>query len=430
MVRPLFKTRLAEAKARTKSLLGTWPMAKAVAYVADDAMWGLSQRLGRIQSESGSTHRALAVEESVGYVEEVFNDYRTYGALDGLGGTAAEVGPGDNAGVALLLQAAGCETVELIDRFRSRRSLDQQRRIYQELAVRNGIHQPGKPGSWDDERLPGIIWKVGSSAEAYFARRALERQPGYRLIVSRATLEHLYDPLGALRSMAACLQPGGRMVHKIDFRDHGMFTPAHPELTFLRFSAPLYRRMTRRSGRPNRVLLHRYQQLAAELGRSGDLEVTILATSLVGEGQIVPHVPLADLPAQARQRAVAQVEAERHRFAKEFANVPPEELAVTGIFWVGVRPLTDEASALVRKEETSVTGASASSAPLSEPFQRLIDPRIVDRSATRGQHSEWLVCGRFSPVGTRHFTGGGVGRASSWATVAHARAASRGRSLP
>jgi len=56
------------------------------------------------------------------------------------------------------------------------------------------------------------------------------------------------------------------------------------------------------------VLLHRYQQLAAELGRSGDLEVTILVTSLLGEGEIVPHVPFGALPSQARQRAVARVE--------------------------------------------------------------------------------------------------------------------------
>ena len=142
--------------------------------------------------------------------------------------------------------------------------------------------------------------------------------------------------------MATCLKPGGRMVHKIDFRDHGMFTPTNSELTFLRFPAPLHRQMTQRSGRPNRVLLHRYRDLAEELGRSGDLDVTILVTSLVGEGEIVPHVPFAALPSQARQRAVARVEAERHRFAKEFAAVTPEDLAVTGIFWVGACPPVEE----------------------------------------------------------------------------------------
>jgi len=331
------RTGFTRAKGAVKAALDGWPAAKALAYAVDDLGRGLGQRLGRIQSESGSTHRALAVEESVGYVEAVFQDYLTYAGLDRFGGTAAEVGPGDNAGVGLLLRAAGCETVELIDRFRNRRSLDQQRRIYQALADRHDLPSP-PGGNWDDEQLPGIVWRLGSSAEGYFAQRARDGQPRYDLIVSRAALEHLYDPLGAIWSMTACLEPGGRMAHKIDFRDHGMFTPVHPELTFLRYPAPLYRQMTRRSGRPNRVLLHRYLSLAEELGRSSGLKVTILVTSLVGEGEITPHVPFAAVPPAALRRAVQRVEAERPHFAAEFTGVSSEDLAVTGIFWVAVRP--------------------------------------------------------------------------------------------
>ena len=335
MIRPQGGTGFRRAKAKTKALLDGWPTAKALAYVVDDLGWGLKQRMGHIQSESGSTHRALATEESVTYVEEVFNDYLTYGGLDHLGRAAAEVGPGDNAGVALLLQSAGCETVELVDRFRSRRSPDQQAHIYQALADRHGLQRPDGVDSWDDEHLSGISWRLGSSAEDYFAAQAQAGGQRYDLIVSRAALEHLYDPLGAIRSMAACLRPGGRMVHKIDFRDHGMFTPAHPELTFLRYPKLLHHQMTRRSGRPNRFLLHHYRGLATELERSADLNVTILVTSLVGEGEVVPHAPFADLPATPRQRAVTRVEAERHRFAGEFADVASEDLAVTGIFWIG-----------------------------------------------------------------------------------------------
>ena len=203
----------------------------------------MRQRLGRIRSESGSTHCGLPIEDSVGYVEEVFDDYVTYGGLVRPAGTAAEVGPGDNAGVALLLRMAGCETVELVDRFRERRSPAHQAQIYQALAIRHGLDQPDGTGRWDDERLPGIIWHLGSSAEDYLRQASkMSRRPRYDLIVSRAALEHLSDPLGTIANMAVCLRPGGRMLHKIDFRDHGMFTPAHSELTFLRFPAPLYRR--------------------------------------------------------------------------------------------------------------------------------------------------------------------------------------------
>ena len=336
MVRLHPRTQLNRAKTRTKAVLNVWPSAKALAYVADDFGWGVRRRMGRIQSESGSTHRALPVEDSVAYVEEVFNDYLTYGGVDRLGGTAAEVGPGDNAGVALLLQWAGCQQVDLVDRFRSRRSPDQQKLIYQALARRHRLDAPAD--GWDDERLPGVTWRLGSSAEDFFARRAQGGRPGYDVIVSRAALEHLYDPLGAIRSMASCLKPGGRMIHKVDFRDHGMFTPARQELTFLRFPPALYREMTRRSGRPNRVLLHRYRELATELGRSGRLAVTILVTSLVGQGEVTPHVPFAALPPASLRRAVIEVQAQRYRFAREFADVAPEDLAVSGIFWIGACP--------------------------------------------------------------------------------------------
>lgn len=324
-------------KTRTKAALTRWPSVKSLAYVADDIGWGLRRRLGNIASDSGSTHTGVAVPESVAYVEEVVNDYRAYGGLDQLGGIAAEVGPGDNAGVALLLRAGGCDSVELVDRFRSRRSLDQQRRIYQALAARHGIEDLAGADGWDDEHLPGISWRLGSSAEDFFMARSRDGAPGYDLIVSRATLEHLYDPLGALRAMAACLRPGGRMVHKIDFRDHGMFTPAHPELTYLRFPTALHRQMTTRSGRPNRVLIHRYRDLAGELARTYGLAVTLLVTSMVGEGEIVPHAQLGDLPPDVVKRAVGRVDAQRQGFAREFTGVASEDLAVTGIFWVAVR---------------------------------------------------------------------------------------------
>ena len=55
------RTGLARAKGMAKSALDVWPAAKAVAYAADDVGRGLRQRLGRIGSESGSTHRAICV---------------------------------------------------------------------------------------------------------------------------------------------------------------------------------------------------------------------------------------------------------------------------------------------------------------------------------------------------------------------------------
>ena len=130
---------------------------------------------------------------------------------------------------------AGCATVELVDRFESRRSAAQQAQVYQAIAARHGLDRPDSTGRWDDEHLPGIIWRLGSSAEHYFARQALDGQQRYDLIVSRQ--RNTWNDPGVVVSIRR-LRPGGRMVHKIDFRDHGMFTPAHSELTFLRFPHP------------------------------------------------------------------------------------------------------------------------------------------------------------------------------------------------
>jgi SAM-dependent methyltransferase len=329
----------ASVRDSVKATLTRWPAAKAAAYVADDLHWGARRRLGRIHSESGSTHLHVSAEESVRYVEAVFGDYRHYGGSSRYTGVAADVGPGDNAAVALLLRAAGCDQVDLIDRFRSRRDLAQQQKIYELLSSRHDVDRYRHGTGWDDSRLRGISWNLGVSAEQFFARQAA-RGPRYDLIVSRAALEHLYDPLAAIRSMAACLMPGGRMVHKIDLRDHGMFTPAHHELTFLRYPSPLYRQMTRFSGRPNRVMFDRYRALAQQMTSPGalGLQADLLVTSLVGQpDEVVPHVHFDELPAARLRQAVTHVESERPRLSGEFDGVSSQNLAVSGLFFVAVR---------------------------------------------------------------------------------------------
>jgi hypothetical protein len=39
--------------------------------------------------------------------------------------------------------------------------------------------------------------------------------------------EHLYEPDRAFSVLDGLLLPGGYMIHKIDFRDHGMFSDKH-----------------------------------------------------------------------------------------------------------------------------------------------------------------------------------------------------------
>lgn len=239
-------------KQKIRKLINRWPLLKAARFVVNDLKQSFRLTSGQIESDSGATHSTLSEEESVRYIEEVFNDYKQVGFIDKFHGVAAELGPGDNAGVALLMRHDGCEQIDLIDRYFSIRNVEQQSRIYESLAQRYVIDAFRLKESWDDQALAGITWKIGQSAEVYFGKCTQNLDKIYDFIVSRAVLEHLYNPLDALQHMVACLKPGGKMLHKIDFRDHGMFTPTHHELTFLQIPSPIYRLMVRNSGRPNR----------------------------------------------------------------------------------------------------------------------------------------------------------------------------------
>ena len=86
--------------------------------------------------------------------------------------------------------------------------------------------------------------------------------------------------------MDELLLPGGYMIHKIDFRDHGMFSDKHHPLTFLTIPGSLYTLMTHDSGKPNRRLISYYRRKTTELG----YDTHLLITRIVGsESEILPH---------------------------------------------------------------------------------------------------------------------------------------------
>ena len=77
--------------------------------------------MGSSLSDSGATHSNNSKNESLAYIKEVFDDYKTYGGVENFKGTIAEIGPGDNFGVALSMLADGAGQVDLLDRFYSKR---------------------------------------------------------------------------------------------------------------------------------------------------------------------------------------------------------------------------------------------------------------------------------------------------------------------
>ena len=290
-------------------------------YLLDD--WRARRRLaaGRLETTSGARHAALDHAASLAYIERVHADYLAYADVERFTGTIAEIGPGDNFGVALLFLAGGAETVHTIDRYRPLRDAVAQAAIYDALARRHRLAHlfDGPPG---EDTIRGVVTHAGEPAETFFRDHAL----AYDTIVSRAVLEHLYDPLGSLDDMAGALNPGGRLVHRIDLRDHGMFAGHHP-LTFLTLGNRLYGCMTRGAGRPNRVLAPQYREWLTNSGLEGEVRVTRLAGVA---GEIEPTAWEAIAPA-IREAALATVRGIRPGLALPFRAMADEDLAISGI---------------------------------------------------------------------------------------------------
>jgi SAM-dependent methyltransferase len=290
-------------------------------YLFDD--WRARRRLARgiVETRSGSRHARLELSQSLAYIERVAEDYLVYAGRERFAGRVAEIGPGDSQGVALVMLARGAAEVHTVDRYRSQRDPATEAAIQRALAERQGHRFDGRAEPFR------VTEHSGAPAETFFRATPMT----FDWIVSRAVLEHLYDPIGALDAMFASLNPGGVMVHRVDLRDHGMFAGHHP-LTFLTVPERLYRAMTRGAGRPNRVLAPAYRAWLARVPGSARI------TRLAGEADEFAPAPWDALDAAARERACATVRAIRDRLARPLRGLADEDLAISGIVLVAHKP--------------------------------------------------------------------------------------------
>lgn len=299
---------------------------------------------GQHDSEQGATHRGLDAAASLGYIRRVLNDYSTFGGIDEerlRDATVLELGPGDNLGVALCLLARGARRVVCLDRFYSRRDPAQQLQVYRALldSLEDGeqrrrfdavVDLGGGQPVFDVERL-NYVHGIGiEDAEAAL--------PGERfdIIISYAVLAHLYDPDTGMAVMDRLLVPGGRMAHKIDLSDHGMFSRGgHNPLTFLTFGDAIYGAMSSHTGRPNRRLINYYR---AQLAARG-FDATYAYTKTVGlKDNITPYSRQLRPGQDYDDAQVALVERIRSRLAPPYRDLPLEDLLVAGVFINATKP--------------------------------------------------------------------------------------------
>jgi len=299
-----------------------------IAYVTDDYFAKQRYKHGIYKTESGAAHAERELDDSIQYIESVFYDYRHYAGLDKFYGSVAEVGPGDNSGVGLLFLSDGCSRVDLVDRFYSKRDSGHQSKIYAQLFDKyESLNQIGLNNFDESQEFHGLSIKFGpnASAEEYFT------VPGvFDFIVSRAVMEHVYNPILALRRMVDALKNDGMLLHKVDLRDHAMFSDYFHELKFLEVPDFIYPKMTRSSGRPNRVMISEYRTVLDDL----PVSYKLLVTRLAGVGDIIPHIEFDEIPEDIKEKSRSYVSSVKHKFAGSIRKLPLDDLCISGFFLV------------------------------------------------------------------------------------------------
>ena len=276
----------------------------------------------KIDTHSGTTHATLSLKDSLDYIEGVFKDYQRVSDREHFKGKLAELGPGDNDGVALMFLANGASEADLADRFYSHRDLDNNKKIYDALASKY-------------PSMALVLKESGAKLKRYYGAEAagetfFDQHTGYDYIISRSVLEHVDEPALVLQKMYDALNPGGMLIHKVDLRDHGMFTPFSYALKFLEVPQWLYRLMTYGTGYPNRFLFHAYKNVLTSLNPTTRFYVS----GLHGVPELDQEYPLDKIPKELQKKAVAYINKNRHRFASEFKNIPAEDLMVSSFFFV------------------------------------------------------------------------------------------------
>jgi len=265
----------------------------------------------------------LNAQKVYDYAKVVFDDYLNMlpeGKNSIQGKDILELGPGGNALVAYRLIHAGAKGVHSSDKYKFMFSESLQKTLWDKLA------QEVNP----DERLRNkhsMIYNCGveNLSEQYYKN-------SFDLIISRAVLEYVSDLSQAIDEMDKTLHPGGVMLHKIDFRDDGLFSDLGLS-GLTRFTLPkwLYRCMTSHSYRPNHFLIDEYCSLLESKGYTVEVKVSYLLNNPV---EIKPHVSWGELPEELKAAAITEVNKIKPTLSKAYKLREDRDWAIAGVFLI------------------------------------------------------------------------------------------------
>ena len=295
--------------------------------------WATAKRVGRAVATNqiarfapqlyvrltGQTGRGAAAEEGAAdvgrYFRDCVDDYLrklgvpASGAADCLTGkTVMEYGPGDLPGVALLLMGLGATKVYCVDRFPLVNLSAKNAQVVRDLLASSEeparsrmlrcLTDPADPqAGFDPACIEYRVQPDGLSG----LREEVD------LVISRAVLEHVNDLPATFADMAQAMRAGGRALHLVDLRSHGLHL-SNP-LDFLEWSPWLWNTMYSAKGVPNRWRVDRYRE-------------------------IVRSLPVRiDEWTATREAPLEQVRQVRPRLDSRFAALSDEDLACLG-FWL------------------------------------------------------------------------------------------------
>ena len=294
---------------------------------------------GQIDASMGSTHSTKTIAESLAYIDQQYDDYKTYSGLvpkKFKDKRLLEMGCGDNVGVALKFLTHGAAQVVCLDKFYTVRDETRERDIYLQMRQRMLAEEQTEFDEIVDlssgiKVNPKRLSCVYGKDLGEYAAGIHDENDKFDIILSRAVIEEIYDPEPIFEAADRLLRQSGMVTHKIDLSDYGMFSEAGMNpLTFLSIPEWVYSRMASGSGIPNRKLIGYYRELVARLG----YEATFFVSSIVGQGDLIPHKEKLQRGLDYGEREQSLIAGIRPKLAPSFAGLSDEELLVSGIFLV------------------------------------------------------------------------------------------------
>ena len=187
------------------------------------------------------------------------------------------------------------------------------------------------------EKLRSISGSAAEDCDIALANQQFD------LILSRAVLHEIFDIDRCFAAMDRLLAPGGRMVHKIDLRDYGMFTTLdmHPR-EFLTVPDVLYEQMVKGGARPNRRMMNYYRDKMRALGYTATLYISSKVQRHnqpgVHEPEIIPHKVKLEYGVDFNDADLAMNAEIRPRLAAPYRHLTDEELLAGGLLLAAGKP--------------------------------------------------------------------------------------------